>query len=55
MISKHDLKKRYFTRLIKAREDQLGQTVFQSLEKMEAYSEETVSPIIYLTLEAAGK
>lgn len=53
-VTKHGLKKRQFTRLIKAREKQLEESCFQTLEKMEAYSEETVSPIIYLTLESAG-
>lgn len=53
-ISKHDLKKRNLIRLVKAREAQLTEKCFQSLENMEKYSEETVSPIIYMSLEVAG-
>ncbi|CAH1396594.1 unnamed protein product [Nezara viridula] len=53
-ISKHDLKKRNLIRLVKAREVQLTEKCFQSLENMEKYSEETVSPIIYISLEVAG-
>ncbi|XP_014272049.1 NADH dehydrogenase (ubiquinone) complex I, assembly factor 6 isoform X2 [Halyomorpha halys] len=53
-ISKHDLKKRNFMRLVKAREVQLTEPCFQSLDNMEKYSEETVSPIIYMSLEVAG-
>lgn len=41
-------------RLVKAREVQLTEKCFQSLENMEKYSEETVSPIIYMSLEVAG-
>jgi len=53
-VADHKLLKKQFTRLIRARSNLMKTTSFPSLEAMEAYCEETVSPIYYLLLQANG-
>ncbi|XP_069677054.1 NADH dehydrogenase (ubiquinone) complex I, assembly factor 6 isoform X2 [Periplaneta americana] len=50
----HKLSKRYLKRLVVARADHLTSATFSDLEAVESYAEQSVSPIYYLLLEAAG-
>ncbi|XP_046412936.1 NADH dehydrogenase (ubiquinone) complex I, assembly factor 6 [Neodiprion fabricii] len=53
IVRKHKLSKHYLKRLIVARSEKLTLSVFPSLESLEAYAENTASPVYYLLLEAS--
>lgn len=53
-MQKHNLSKRYFQRLLDARWKKWKTGVFSDIGELEKYSEDTVSPIYYLMLEAQG-
>lgn len=53
-LKKHKLSKVYFNRLVTSRKTQSSENGFPSLEALEKYSENSVSPIFYLLLQAAG-
>ena len=50
-LKHHKLSKRWFQRLVSSREDQLNTKSYKSLADLEQYSENSVSPVLYLTLE----
>lgn len=54
ILQRHKLSKRYFKRLIDARLNKLGGSVFVDLESLERYCDYTTSSIYYLLLEAQG-
>uniref|UniRef100_A0A0A9Y2V1 15-cis-phytoene synthase n=1 Tax=Lygus hesperus TaxID=30085 RepID=A0A0A9Y2V1_LYGHE len=54
VIKEHKLLKRQFTRLITARSNSIPKTGFKTMTDMEAYAEESTSPVYYLILQAAG-
>ncbi|XP_015190055.1 PREDICTED: NADH dehydrogenase (ubiquinone) complex I, assembly factor 6 isoform X2 [Polistes dominula] len=54
ILQKHKLSKRYFKRLIEARLDKLEKSIFPNIQAIENYSENAVSSIYYLLLEANG-
>ncbi|XP_015608385.1 NADH dehydrogenase (ubiquinone) complex I, assembly factor 6 [Cephus cinctus] len=54
VLQRYKLSKRYFKRLIHSRAERMGLSTFADLESLEKYSENTVSSIYYLLLEANG-
>ncbi|KAI4503418.1 hypothetical protein M0802_001640 [Mischocyttarus mexicanus] len=54
ILQKHKLSKRYFKRLIDARLDKLEKSIFPNIQAIENYSENAVSSVYYLLLEANG-
>lgn len=53
-VSKHKLMKRWFSRLIDARESNLSNRPYQTTEALEEHSEKAVSSVLYLILECLG-
>ncbi|KAG8224608.1 hypothetical protein J437_LFUL009175 [Ladona fulva] len=53
-LNKHKLSKLYFSRLVTSRRNQILKNGFPNLESMEQYSENSVSSVFYLLLQAAG-
>ncbi|XP_046385212.1 NADH dehydrogenase (ubiquinone) complex I, assembly factor 6 isoform X2 [Ischnura elegans] len=53
-LSKHKLSKPYFSRLVTSRISQNTTRGFPTIEAMEKYAENSVSPVFYLILQAAG-
>ncbi|KAG1708611.1 hypothetical protein DVH05_022238 [Phytophthora capsici] len=53
-IQEHDLTRRWFERLLDARDKDLDREEVQSLHELELYSEQTASSLLYLTLECLG-
>ncbi|KAF6214411.1 hypothetical protein GE061_009154 [Apolygus lucorum] len=54
VIKEHKLLKRQFTRLLTVRSNPIPKTGFKTMTAMEAYAEESTSPVYYLILQAAG-
>ena len=50
-IQKHNLTRRWFERLLDAREEDLDVEHFEKIEDLEIYAEKTASSLLYLTLE----
>lgn len=53
-IGIHNISKIWFTKLLEGRANNLHDRPFESTDALEEYSEQTVSSILYLTLEALG-
>ncbi|TYZ62432.1 hypothetical protein PybrP1_008674 [[Pythium] brassicae (nom. inval.)] len=53
-ISDHDLTRRWFERLLDARDEDLDTDQPQELWKLEDYAEKTAASLLYLTLECLG-
>lgn len=53
-IQEHDLTRRWFERLLDARDQDLDRDEVQSLHELEVYTEQTASSLLYLTLECLG-
>ncbi|DAZ99350.1 TPA: hypothetical protein N0F65_005201, partial [Lagenidium giganteum] len=53
-IQEHNLTRRWFDRLIDAREDDLETHFIDELRELEVYSEKTASSLMYLALECLG-
>lgn len=53
-IQEHDLTRRWFERLLDARDQDLDREDVQSLHELEMYAEQTASSLLYLTLESLG-
>ncbi|KAG6977673.1 hypothetical protein JG688_00000111 [Phytophthora aleatoria] len=53
-IHEHDLTRRWFERLLDARDQDLDREDVQSLHELEVYAEQTASLLLYLTLECLG-
>ncbi|RLN06784.1 hypothetical protein BBO99_00002315 [Phytophthora kernoviae] len=53
-IQEHDLTRRWFERLLDARDQDLDHDEMQSLHELELYAEQTSSSLLYLTLECLG-
>ncbi|KAG2778762.1 hypothetical protein JG687_00000973 [Phytophthora cactorum] len=53
-IHDHDLTRRWFERLLDARDQDLDREDVQSLHELEVYAEQTASSLLYLTLECLG-
>ncbi|POM65226.1 Phytoene synthase [Phytophthora palmivora] len=53
-IHEHDLTRRWFERLLDARDQDLDREDVQSLHELEVYAEQTASSLLYLTLECLG-
>ncbi|KAL3659553.1 hypothetical protein V7S43_015540 [Phytophthora oleae] len=53
-IQEHDLTRRWFERLLDARDTDLDREEVQSLHDLELYAEQTASSLLYLTLECLG-
>lgn len=53
-IAAHDLTRRWFERLLDARDQDLDVDQPLSLEDLERYAEQTASSLLYLTLECLG-
>ncbi|KXJ26920.1 NADH dehydrogenase (ubiquinone) complex I, assembly factor 6 [Exaiptasia diaphana] len=53
-VEKHNLSKRWFTRLIDARETNLEDKPHQDIKSLEDYNENSVSSVLYLILESSG-
>lgn len=51
-IQRHNLSKRWFKRLVSSRETLLTTKTFETLSDVENYAENSVSPVLYLTLES---
>lgn len=51
-VQHHKLSKRWFSRLISSRENHLTSKSFESLSALENYAENSVSSVLYLTLES---
>ncbi|XP_071448263.1 NADH dehydrogenase (ubiquinone) complex I, assembly factor 6 [Hetaerina americana] len=53
-LKKHKLSKTYFNRLVTSRIDQNTNRGFSTMDALEKYAENSVSPVFYLILQAAG-
>lgn len=53
-IQEHGLTRRWFERLLDARDQDLDRDEVQSLHELELYAEQTASSLLYLTLECIG-
>ncbi|KAL4140974.1 hypothetical protein PRNP1_014098 [Phytophthora ramorum] len=53
-IQEHDLTRRWFERLLDARDQDLDREDVLSLRELEVYAEQTASSLLYLTLECLG-
>ncbi|CEG37048.1 Phytoene synthase [Plasmopara halstedii] len=53
-IQKHDLTRRWFERLLDARDLDLNRDEVQNLAELETYAEQTASSLLFLTLECLG-
>lgn len=53
-IQEHDLTRRWFERLLDARDLDLDREEVQTLAELESYAEQTASSLLYLTLECIG-
>ncbi|CAI5745981.1 unnamed protein product [Peronospora destructor] len=50
-VQEHDLTRRWFERLLDARDQDLDRSEVQTLQELEVYAEQTASSLLYLTLE----
>ncbi|CAI5709461.1 unnamed protein product [Peronospora effusa] len=53
-VQEHDLTRRWFERLLDARDQDLDRNEVQNLQELEVYAEQTASSLLYLTLECLG-
>ncbi|GMF21459.1 unnamed protein product [Phytophthora fragariaefolia] len=53
-VQEHDLTRRWFERMLDARDQDLDREEVQSLHELEVYAEQTASSLLYLTLECLG-
>ncbi|KAG7395094.1 NADH dehydrogenase (ubiquinone) complex I, assembly factor 6 [Phytophthora boehmeriae] len=53
-IQEHDLTRRWFERLLDARDQDLDRDEVHSVRELEVYAEQTASSLLYLTLECLG-
>ncbi|KAE9027370.1 hypothetical protein PF011_g2070 [Phytophthora fragariae] len=53
-VQQHDLTRRWFERMLDARDQDLDREEVQSLHELELYAEQTASSLLYLTLECLG-
>ena len=53
-VQEHDLTRRWFERMLDARDQDLDREEVQDLHELEAYAEQTASSLLYLTLECLG-
>ncbi|OWZ18883.1 NADH dehydrogenase, partial [Phytophthora megakarya] len=53
-IQEHDLTRRWFERLLDARDQDIDREEVQNLHELELYAEQTASSLLYLTLECLG-
>ncbi|XP_061676045.1 NADH dehydrogenase (ubiquinone) complex I, assembly factor 6 isoform X2 [Syngnathoides biaculeatus] len=53
-VKKHNLTKRWLTRIIAEREKDLEDRGYRNLQELESYAENTQSPLLYLLLESLG-
>ena len=51
---RHKLQRIFLQRLVSCRDAQLKAPGFTTLAALEQYAEESMSPVFYLTLQAAG-
>ena len=54
-VHTHKLNKIWLTRLLDAREKDLGSSVFYTTNEIESYAENTYSSLLYLTLQSLGR
>uniref|UniRef100_M4BTG2 15-cis-phytoene synthase n=1 Tax=Hyaloperonospora arabidopsidis (strain Emoy2) TaxID=559515 RepID=M4BTG2_HYAAE len=53
-VQEHDLTRRWFERMLDARDRDLDREEVQDIQELEAYAEQTASSLLYLTLECLG-
>ncbi|XP_061531714.1 NADH dehydrogenase (ubiquinone) complex I, assembly factor 6 isoform X3 [Phycodurus eques] len=53
-VKKHNLTKRWLTRIIAEREKDLDDRGYRNLQELESYAENAQSPLLYLLLESLG-
>ncbi|XP_051920500.1 NADH dehydrogenase (ubiquinone) complex I, assembly factor 6 isoform X2 [Hippocampus zosterae] len=53
-VKKHNLTKRWLTRIITEREKDLDDTGYRNLQELESYAENTQSSLLFLLLESLG-